>query len=63
MAIWFQGKKLGDTIAIAGKRVSAIYYKGQLIWQAVKAILSCFGSGVWLSSKPWIGTDTWKNNS
>lgn len=59
MAIWFQGKKLGDTIAIAGKRVSAIYYKGQLIWQA---ILSCFGSGVWLSSKPWISKDTWKNN-
>lgn len=22
--------------------------------------LSCFGSGVWLPDKPWIGTDKWK---
>lgn len=59
MAIWFQGKKFGDTLAIAGKLVSAIYYKGQLIWQSIR---SCFGTGVWIGNKPWIGKDTWKNN-
>lgn len=27
------------------------------IWEAVS---SCFGSGVWRSTKPWKGKDKWK---
>lgn len=25
-------------------------------------IRSCFGSGKWVSNKPWLGKETWKNN-
>ena len=34
-----------------------MYKDGKLIWQAVR---SCFGSGVWIGSKPWIGEEKWK---
>lgn len=30
-----------------------------LVWQAVR---SCFGSGVWVSAKPWLGQEKWINN-
>jgi hypothetical protein len=37
--------------------LSAVYHGATLVWQAIR---SCFGTGVWISDKPWIGTDGWK---
>lgn len=31
----------------------------RLVWQAVR---SCFGSGIWVSAKPWLGAEKWKNH-
>lgn len=43
-----------------GKKVVNAVYRGvRLIWSAIR---SCFGTGTWVSEKPWIGDDTWKNN-
>lgn len=56
--LWIGGKSF-SAMAIGGKIVATMYYKGIKIWGTIR---SCFGSGVWLSAKPWIGTDTWKNN-
>lgn len=45
------------------KNIGAIYKGTQLVWRTVySAIKSCFGSGTWRPDKPWIGTDTWRNN-
>ena len=45
---------------LLGTRAIAAVYQGvRLVWQAVR---SCFGSGVWVSRKPWIGSEKWKNN-
>lgn len=45
------------------KSIGAIYKGSQLVWRTVySAIKSCFGSGTWRPDKPWIGTDTWRNN-
>lgn len=41
------------------KAISAIYCGAKLIWQSVR---SCFGSGLWVSEKPWIGEEEWKSN-
>ena len=46
-----------STIARNGKKVASMYWNGKMIFQSVK---SCFGSGVWVSSKPWIGKEYWK---
>lgn len=50
-----------------GKQVSGIHWKGRIVsvvrkgtvvvWEAIK---SCFGKGMWIGNKPWIGTDRWK---
>lgn len=42
-----------------GRGIALVYHAGHLVWQAVR---SCFGSGVWVSSKPWIGSEKWKNH-
>ena len=47
------------SMMVDGKMLSAMYRNGRLIWQAVR---SCFGSGVWVSRKPWIGSEKWKNH-
>lgn len=51
----------GRTVAswsVNGKMVQTMYRNGQLIWQA---IMSCFGSGMWLNNRAWKNTDGWKN--
>jgi len=40
--------------------VQAVYRGLRLVWMAVR---SCFGSGVWVSAKPWIGSENWKNHN
>jgi hypothetical protein len=39
--------------------ISAVYRGAVLIYNAVR---SCFGSGMWMGEKPWIGTDAWNSN-
>lgn len=46
-------------IRLFGRAVAAIYYMGRLAWQAVR---SCFGSGLWVSAKPWLGEEKWKDS-
>ena len=36
-----------------------VYYGANLVWQAVR---SCFGSGIWISQKTWLGEESWKYN-
>ena len=38
--------------------ISAVYHGAQLVWQAIR---SCFGKGWWVSDKPWLSGDNWKN--
>lgn len=52
----------GKQIAIiraCGKVIAAVYKGSRLVWQSVR---SCFGSGRWISTKPWVNTESWKNN-
>lgn len=45
------------------QRIGAIYKGANLIWLTIyNAVRSCFGSGTWLGDKPWLGTDSWRNN-
>jgi hypothetical protein len=44
-----------------GNMVAQAVYRGlRLVWQAVR---SCFGSGIWVPSKPWLGNENWKNHN
>ena len=45
-------------ILAKGKIITAVYQGTKLVWQAVR---SCFGSGRWIDSKPWINNEGWKN--
>ena len=44
------------------RTISKIYaYVGdelKLIWEAIR---SCFGSGWWITKRPWINNNAWKN--
>ena len=53
-------KKDREVIGVTAKSkiIMAVYQGAILIWEAIR---SCFGSGVWISAKPWLGADTWKN--
>lgn len=52
-----KGQELSQ-VYVGNKAVSAIYIGLRLIWESVS---SCFGSGVWNDTKPWVDTDAWKD--
>lgn len=58
MAIYYN-KRSTSSLTAYGKVIQQLHYGAILIWEAVR---SCFGSGMWVSAKPWIGTEAWKNN-
>lgn len=45
-----------------GRLVDFIYKGVGLVWQRVKAALSCYGTGRWIQNLPWVDNDTWKND-
>ncbi len=40
------------------KAIEAVYKGAVLIWEAVS---SCFGSGMWINTRPWSNDDAWNN--
>lgn len=54
----YNGDKEITAITVMKKSIAAFYWGARLIWMAVR---SCFGSGVWVQAKPWLGNEKWKN--
>lgn len=55
------GKKRVSRLWIGGAEISALYRgSAKIFGNKVAGSGSCFGTGVWLSQKPWIGSDKWK---
>lgn len=56
------GRKEISRVETEGKSITKIYAfvgdKLKLIWEAIR---SCFGSGWWISKRPWINNNAWKN--
>lgn len=52
------GNKEPSVIRIGSKVVQSLYLGAVLLWEAVS---SCFGKGIWLREKPWVGSDPWRN--
>lgn len=46
-------KRIGQRVIVSS------YYGLRLVWVAVR---SCFGSGEWISEKPWLNDEVWKSN-
>lgn len=55
-ALWIGGEK----VAAMWRGAVKIFGGGGGVTPPHPVRVSCFGTGVWLSSKPWIGTDKWK---
>ena len=56
--IYINGKEITQ-ITVHQKAIAVIYQNGKMLWQAVR---SCFGSGAWVNTKPWLYNEGWKNN-
>lgn len=60
--LW-KGKKKIAQMWVGNKSVAKMWRGATLIFgRGISYLGSCFGSGVWLPEKPWIGTDKWKMN-
>lgn len=60
--LW-KGNKKFTALWVGSKPVAKMWRGAVKIFdKAAAALVSCFGSGVWLSQKPWIGTDKWKSS-
>lgn len=55
--IYKDGKEI-TAIFLGGKVISSVYQGTKLVWQAIR---SCFGSGFWVNTKPWLSNEGWKN--
>ena len=52
--------KIGDNSEIYKSIPIQAIYRGMVtLYQAVR---SCFGSGMWVNTKPWVNDEAWKNN-
>lgn len=56
--IYKNGKELSARY-IGTLAIGAVYRGAVLIWEAVS---SCFGSGMWINTRPWSNTDGWRND-
>lgn len=56
--LWRDGKEI-EQQQINGSQVEQMWLNGKLIWQGVR---SCYGSGAWIDTKPWLDNDGWKDN-
>ena len=55
--IWSEGAEF-QNLAINGLYVEKAYLNGELIYIGIR---SCYGSGAWINSKPYLNDDAWKN--
>jgi hypothetical protein len=56
MALFIYNKEITQIVS-KNKPISTVYKAGVIVWQAVR---SCFGGGLWISKKPWLGKEGWK---
>ncbi len=56
--LWRDGNEIGQLMTDGGQ-VEQMWLNGQLIYQGVR---SCYGSGAWIDTKPWLDNDGWKDN-
>lgn len=56
MAIHIQNKETAKIVANQ-KIISVVMKAGRIVWQAIR---SCFGSGMWIPTKPWLYNEGWK---
>lgn len=59
-----KGKNIIE-IMTKGYPLKMVYRKGYLVWSKESGSVeaqSCFGSGYWVNTLPWLNNDGWKNN-
>lgn len=59
MALFVNGGKYVVQVTAYNRAITAIYKGAVKVWEAVR---SCFGSGFWNPSKPWMQSEGWREN-
>ena len=54
----YYGNREVTAITVTKKSIQAFYWGARIVWQAVR---SCFGSGKWVPTKPWLNNEKWKD--
>lgn len=44
---------------VGDRDMVAVHSGARLVWSSVR---SCFGSGIWVGERPWLGEEKWKDN-